>query len=177
MNPTSKCKHGPENYPCEECAHSCKGIADLAKNCKVCTGTAAIILENPSIYDQMDKWEQVGKVDVDSGLIWLGDPCYVFALPHSTKKSKFKSLNEVKKLPKDIGKSWIDFCNKVSDSNATQFNHDTGSPGAGVAIHNAYGDGSYPVFVKKTRQGGIKSVMIVFEDEFDEFNEEEDTNE
>lgn len=91
-------------------------------------------------------WEKVGEVGVDAGLMWLGDPCYV--------------LHEEKK-PKDIGKDWEDFCSQMGDEDAVQFNYDLGHAGLGVCVRTGYGDGVYPVEVKR-KDGRVKEVRIRF---------------
>jgi hypothetical protein len=43
------------------------------------------------------EWEKVGTADVDAGLCWIGDPCYII-----------KDKDEQR--PKEFGKNWDDFC-------------------------------------------------------------------
>jgi len=100
------------------------------------------------------KWEKVGVIGVDAGLCWLGDPCYIL----------HKNPDE---NPDDIGKSWKNFCKRLGDEDTVQFhyNKDLPSPGLGVCVSAGWGDGSYDVFVKRTR-GRIAEVKVVFiEDE------------
>jgi len=92
-------------------------------------------------------WEQVGVVSVDAGMIWLGDPCYIL---HAKK-------------PKAIGKSWGDFARIVRpQQDAEQLSHDKGHPGLGVVVRPCYGDGLYPVRIRRTAQGEVAEVSIVF---------------
>lgn len=51
------------------------------------------------------KWERVGTIGVDAGLCWIGDPCYVL---HADEP------------PKDIGKNWHEFCDRVNSEDRTK---------------------------------------------------------
>jgi hypothetical protein len=72
----------------------------------------------------------IGQVSVDSGLIYIGDPCYVL---HKNEP------------PKSIGKDWDDFCNTITHKNYHEFNHDLGHSGLGVVSSTFHGDGLYNV--------------------------------
>ncbi len=91
-------------------------------------------------------WEQVGTCDVDSGLIWFGDPCYIIS-----EEPPYKT--------------WMDFVNNLDEKEmVTQFNHNKGHVGRGVALSSGYGDGAYDVFVKRVN-GRIAEAKIVFIEE------------
>ncbi len=96
------------------------------------------------------QWEHVGYVGVDSGMIWVGDPCYI--MPDSS------AINP--------GADWNEFCNKINDAVPTQ-NWDE----IGISIHQFGGDGSYPVFIRRGKDGLVSDVRISFsqedEDELD----------
>jgi len=95
----------------------------------------------------------VGRIGVDAGLCWIGDPCYVFD-PQNPR-------------PKAFGESWDDFCDALNDQ-TTKFNYDMGHEGLGVCVSTGYGDGTYPVYVD-IEDGRVKSVTVeFFEDEEDE---------
>jgi hypothetical protein len=127
---------------------------------------------------EANTWIKVGEIGVDAGLCWIGDPCYILALPHS-KNSGIESLDAPKQLPKEFGDSWIEFLeaawNKQKQANqpAAQFNYDAGHSGLGVCLGNTgYGDSVYDVLILKNEEGRIKEAKIVFiEDEIDETNE------
>lgn len=108
---------------------------------------------------------KIGFLTVDSGIIWLGDPCYIL---HQTD-----SINNI------IGKDWMDFCS-IIDTNeqygATSFSwSDDQESGFGIAIESARGDGSYPVYARY-KNGVICEINIRFDaDHYDE--EEEFENE
>ena len=105
------------------------------------------------------EWETVGEIGVDAGLCWIGDPCYIIH-PDS--------------LPEDIGKDWDEFCNrlferesKVNHGGASQWNYDKGHSGLGVTVSTGYGDGMYPVQVRRNNEGRVAEVRVVFIDEDD----------
>jgi hypothetical protein len=93
-------------------------------------------------------FEEIGVIGVDAGLCWVGDPCYVL---HKSQAEK----------PKEIGKDWGDFCHRLK-GDTTQFNYDLGHAGLGVAVSTGHGDGTYPVSVRKTKDGHIAEIRIVF---------------
>ena len=99
--------------------------------------------------------ERVGVVEVDSGLIWIGDPCYLTKdVPTDT-------------VPMD---NWPDFVNRLDNgplgqhSPGVQFNFPKGHAGLGVTIQRFGGDGCYPVYVLRDRpgQGEVRTVIIDF---------------
>ena len=94
-----------------------------------------------------EEWERIGEIGVDAGLCWLGDPCYI--LHQETP-------------PKDIGKNWEDFCDRIIDENIKQFNYNMGHAGLGVCVSTGYGDGCYPVLAKFNKEGRIAEVKITF---------------
>lgn len=106
------------------------------------------------------RWEEAGSISVDAGIVWLGDPCYIL---HRNDPA------EQDTAPQDIGASWHDFCERIDArglyrTGVAAFAHDAGYPGMGFCVSTAYGDGTYPVYVKRNRFGRIAEVKIVFAD-------------
>jgi len=99
---------------------------------------------------QKQKWEQVGEIGVDAGLCWIGDPCYCVT-PDCTEHP---------------AKTWTEFCNKLHElegkGNTAQWNYKKGHVGLGVSVSTGYGDGCYPVFVKRNAEGRIAEVRVKF---------------
>ena len=99
---------------------------------------------------------KVGEVGVDSGTIWIGDPCYI--------------LHKGKNLPASLGDNWGDFCKIINSSIEQplkkQFNCEYGHAGLGVCVSSGYGDGVYEVFAEVSDEGDwgirIKKVWIEF---------------
>lgn len=100
-----------------------------------------------------DTWEKAGVIGVDAGLCWIGDPCYVL------------HREEQREQP-DIGKDWGEFCDRLREresKNAAQWNYSPGHAGLGVTVGTGYGDGSYPVYVRRNAEGRVMAVMVDFE--------------
>ena len=96
------------------------------------------------------QWERVGTVGVDSGLMWVGDPCYI--------------------MPDDAtgnpGADWYKFCDELErDTPAQEWGF------VGMSIQHFGGDGVYPVFIRRGKDGLVSDVRISFaqedEDELD----------
>lgn len=106
----------------------------------------------------MSDYEEVGTIGVDAGLCWIGDPCYVLHQEDS---------------PKDLGKDWGAFCDKLGlrgqeRTGAVQFHYDLGHAGLGVCVDTGWGDGVYPVCIRRTKSGRIAEVRVVFIEPGDE---------
>lgn len=97
------------------------------------------------------KWEKVGVIGVDAGLCWVGDPCYCVT-PDSDNHP---------------AKTWLEFCDMLNDKfykdGHKQFDYSLGHPGLGVVVSTGYGDGTYPVFIKKNEEGRVVGVMVKFD--------------
>ena len=94
-------------------------------------------------------WEEIGVIGVDAGLCWLGDPCYCVTPDADNHPAK----------------TWKEFCRKLNDDEkggTKQWNYSKGHAGLGVTVHTGYGDGEYPVFVKRNKEGRISEVKIKF---------------
>ena len=90
--------------------------------------------------------KKIGVISVDSGLCWIGDPCYIL---HKENP------------PKDIGENWNGFCNKLTNKDIRQFYHNAGHVGLGICT-STNGDGCYPVFANINKKGEITSIKIKF---------------
>lgn len=99
-------------------------------------------------YAKKTRWEQVGVIGVDTGICWLGDPCYVI---HSALRNN------------DLGQCWEDFVNSTMQSDTHQFKYNFGRAGLGVSVTTGAGDGTYPVEVRRTTQGRIAEVRVTFD--------------
>jgi hypothetical protein len=99
---------------------------------------------------QVIDWVQVGTVNVDTGLIWIGDPGYCVT-PDANQHP---------------APSWREFCDRFAEDEwqHKQWNHKAGHPGLGVTVQSGYGDGTYPVLIRKNTKGVIVEVKIVFEE-------------
>lgn len=94
------------------------------------------------------KWEKAGVIGVDAGLCWIGDPCYVFGDDASHQIV-----------------SWEEFCEKLKSKEkdgVAQWQYDLGHDGLGVSVSTGYGDGAYPVYVRRNSEGRIAEAKVVF---------------
>lgn len=114
-------------------------------------------------HPEFPTFTEVGAVDVDAGMIWVGDPCYILD----------------GERPAGLGKVWNDFCDLFFKRSGYGTDNDTGvasfgyheegtQDGLGVAISTFYGDGSYPVYVEYGEGGRPRRVLIDFDPAFDE---------
>ena len=92
-------------------------------------------------------WKLVGYFGVDSGLCWIGDPCYI--LHHG-------------KLPETLGKDWSQFCNKLNESTTNFGYREKVEEGLGICVRTGVGDGNYPVYVLATAETDVAAVFIDF---------------
>lgn len=95
------------------------------------------------------RWEKVGIIGVDAGLCWVGDPCYCVTPDANSHPAK----------------TWREFCDVLFDgeqNGVKQWNYPMGHSGLGVSVQTGYGDGSYPVYVRRNREGRVAEVRVVF---------------
>ena len=122
----------------------------------------------------MSDWECIGKIGVDAGLCWIGDPCYFI-------QNDFFEEDTNKDDRSTVFKSWRKFLDKLNELSGDRnkaptiasFPYKLGHEGLGVCISTGYGDGTYPVFVRKNQEGRIAEVKVVFTTE-DNFEDEID---
>jgi hypothetical protein len=94
-------------------------------------------------------WEEIGGLDVDAGIIWLGDPCYLVEAPYRPDSNPFKD--------------WSAFCAKIAGMVTHQsFDHGSGNPGKGLVVSAGYGDGHYPVYIRRAPDGRVAEVRVQF---------------
>jgi len=135
--------------------------------------------------------ELVGHIGVDAGLCWVGDPCYVIhklpkpVIDHIKRlTTQLKEITEaiiadghelpLEEIQKDltkteellkeydqayeaVGNNWGEFCDKLHhDSGHTSFGN------TGAAVSTGWGDGSYPVYVRRGTEGRVSEVFVRF---------------
>jgi hypothetical protein len=120
----------------------------------------------------MSKREYVGVCGVDSGLIWIGDPCYIRQHPQlfcggqtvlEGEQPKgvrsFMSRGEITyndpnakgvKLPD----RWNELCKKLDHIPQEMY--------SGIITDNHIGDGGFPVYVTKDKDGRVRKLEILF---------------
>jgi hypothetical protein len=93
--------------------------------------------------------ERVGIIGVDAGLCWVGDPCYCVTPDCSSHPAK----------------TWQEFCDKLAEiekQGTAQWNFPLGHAGLGVTVQTGWGDGSYPVYVRRSPEGRVIEVVVKF---------------
>ena len=121
-----------------------------------------------------DSWEYIGTIGVDCGQMLLADPCYFkdFADDNSDAEGVMK-LMEAMKDGSDNSFSYIGAC---SQSNTPQqagvLVNDIGAE-MGVVCSSGFGDGGYPVYVKRHDFGEWGKRVVEMKIEF--VNEEQES--
>lgn len=100
-------------------------------------------------------FELAGHITVDSGQLLVCDPCYI--------ESDWKS-EEFDEENKSDSFSYNGCCHAtLSKKQHGQLKFDKDHYGVGVAFSSGYGDGTYPVFVRKNADRVIVEVRIIME--------------
>jgi len=87
-------------------------------------------------------WERVGSIGVDAGLCWVGDPCYCVTPDASSHPAE----------------TWDEFCAKLRKGEK----EGVMEWASGVSVSTGYGDGEYPVYVKRDSDRRVVEVKVVF---------------
>lgn len=72
----------------------------------------------------------IGHIDVDAGIIWIGDPCYVMPDDASHRDETIKD--------------WMKFCDAIHSDDTHHW--EPAGQGTGICTSTWYGDGSYGVY-------------------------------
>lgn len=118
-----------------------------------------------------DGWHYVGHIDVDAGLVMVGDPCYA-SVDGKDDPTKRHPIHD-----------WRKFCDLIHAGEqyptTLSLKHALGHTGAGVVVSSGEGDGSYDVYVKyyldynwPRPQRRISEMRVVFMDEYDDDEDE-----
>jgi hypothetical protein len=124
---------------------------------------------------EKDGWVLIGSVDVDAGIVMVGDPCYA-------------TMDEKNPHPGHPIHDWNKFCDLLHDYDhklglptAISLKHKVGHTGAGIVVSSGEGDGSYGVYAhyhldhswgRPIRR--ISEIRVVFMSEWDEEEEDND---
>lgn len=101
--------------------------------------------------NKRSKLELIGHVGVDSGQLMLCDPCYINS---EWRKNEYGD---------DVGPgdfSYAGICSGTSQHEPVQLDYRAGHHGVGVAFPSGYGDGFYPVYAKRDKEGRIIEVTV-----------------
>lgn len=109
------------------------------------------------------KWELAGYCGVDSGQILFTDPCYLDRWVPQSHSDEFDYNDDPPLTPRPY--SYEGACNAtLSAFKAGQLDEGVD----GVCVSTGYGDGRYPVYVLKNKEGRIVEAKILFDWDEDE---------
>jgi hypothetical protein len=97
---------------------------------------------------------QIGTVYVDSGTVFVGDPCYT---------ATGDASNHIK--------TWSEWCDRSPFGEKPYDVTEPAGHGLGLSIPTKYGDGTWPVFAELS-EGRVARVIIDFDPEYDEDDDE-----
>lgn len=83
--------------------------------------------------DEKNEIKLIGKLVVESGLIWVGDPCY-FVGQEERNDKEFS------------GKTWQEFTKEFNEGPVTTFKYRAGHEGLGACLKTLDGTGVYDVY-------------------------------
>ena len=95
------------------------------------------------------KLVQIGSVDVDAGVLMIGDPCY--SLPDDASHRS------------TIAKDWARFCEALEGASHSE----PLGRGTAIVLRTPHGDGEYPVMAELTSGGGIRRVILDLDPDVD----------
>lgn len=98
------------------------------------------------------KLEEVGMIDVDAGIVQIGDPCYWYGKGHD--------------FTYEVG--WTNYCNLLTGEKVHIIRHDHGREGRAITVQSGYGDGSYPVYIVRSDAGLPLALVTLFACSLDE---------
>lgn len=97
---------------------------------------------------------RMGYVGVDSGNIWIGDPCYIMG-----------------ENPPEVTRNWDHFVERMFDPRTRTTDDSFSQPVGdklGMAIPSGLGDGIYPVYATFDEDGAVATVTVDFAGELDD---------
>jgi hypothetical protein len=112
-------------------------------------------------WQHREEYTKVGSIPVDSGQIMLVDPCYI-KQDFESEYDAVPGLNYAGACKQTLGKGG---CGGFGNEHCSTI---------AFATRTAYGDGNYPVYVKRAKDGRILSVRIDFEEPEDEIEDDDD---
>lgn len=112
-------------------------------------------------------WTKVGTIGVDSGSVAVGDPCYVNGADASHGAKTWEHFLE-KTWPltfdPQAGFGLSDAEKRAKSNEELNVANVMGQAGIGIVVSSGYGDGEYPVYIRKNAEGRVMGVMVDFED-------------
>jgi hypothetical protein len=96
----------------------------------------------------------LGHIDVDAGLVYIGDPCYLYG---------GDDFIDGGNLPP----RWDQVCASLGDKYPVNHSvpHAHGRNGQGIIASTCWGDGTYPVYAELNSEGRFGRIIIDFDEE------------
>ena len=101
------------------------------------------------------KWELIGEVGVDAGMLMIGDPCY-FIGEKTPGEQAFPTWESFIEGQREEGHEW-----QLRHQMDYRVKGMTGSTGLGVVAGTAHGDGLFKVYALKNDRGDRAQAMLV----------------
>jgi len=105
--------------------------------------------------------EKIAELPVDAGCMIVGDPCYFMTADNT---DHFKG-------------TWYEFCDQVlrkmevgPNKGTTTYQAEGSNMPAAAIVQTGYGDGSYPVYIERNKDGRVIKLIV----DFDPSDEEDD---
>jgi hypothetical protein len=86
----------------------------------------------------------IGKIGIDAGMCWVGDPSYILPNDASERPGIWKKLITL-----------------INNKSFASINYKSGAEGAGVCVTSGYGDGFYSVYAD-IQDDIVHSIKVVF---------------
>ena len=90
-----------------------------------------------------EAWTEIGKIGIDAGLCWIGDPCYLRYDPSGYAEGSPAG-------------PWGGFIDWLGDAGIAKEHP------LGCVVSTGHGDGVYPVEVRLDAEGAIAEVRVQF---------------
>jgi len=136
----------------------CKAVIKDAARLRKAEEEAAVKIHAQNLAEA-GKWVEVGKIGVDAGMCWLGDPCYF--VDDARRNKKWSMKDDRPEYIKDYT-AFLDRLDKLEERGVAVWPFEKGHDGFGVTVATGGGDGLYPVYVKRSREGLVGEVRVVF---------------
>jgi hypothetical protein len=92
---------------------------------------------------------KIGHINVDSGTVFVGDPCYT-----ATNDASHRI------------ETWAEWCSKAPFDKEQYDVTEPAGRGVGLSIPTFYGDGTYPVYAE-IKDGRVASISIDFDEDWE----------
>lgn len=108
-------------------------------------------------------WEHIGDIGVDTGMVIVADPCYLREERQLAVETR--RAIEITGTP-SLLTDWLAFCRSFTgtDHHTKMYKVFEQLPcgGQAITVRSGYGDGLYPVYIRRDREGLPAELRVVF---------------